>query len=145
MTTNIWGLILNVVPIHVMKAYRRRSGIAPLVPNLNTTWRSVANFTSQLLYSQWKKPSEVGGPQSQPGHLEKEKHLDIAEDQTSDHPDYRLVTAVTMQLHLLRPDNSTWQIWKVISDVTWHLCHSTYISPNETGQIIGHIMLNTGW
>jgi len=49
MTTSIWGLILKVGTMHAMKAYRRRSGITPLVLNLSTTCSSLAKFTSQLL------------------------------------------------------------------------------------------------
>lgn len=53
-------------------------------------------------------------------------------------PDCRLVTALTMQFHLLKPDISTWSIWMVLSDITWHLCHSTYISVSETEHSMGH-------
>jgi hypothetical protein len=53
-------------------------------------------------------------------------------------PDCRLVTALTMQFHLLKPDISTCSIWMVLSDITWHLCHSTYISVSETEHSIGH-------
>jgi len=54
-----------------------------------------------------KEPSELGGPNSQSGHTEKQIHFDLLEDQTPDHPCCRLVTAMTVQFHLLRPDIST--------------------------------------
>jgi len=132
MTTNIWGLILKVVTLHAMKAYRR-SGITPLVLNLSTTCSSVSKFTSQLLYSQWKNPVNWVGLRASVDTL---KNRNISwpcrGSNPTPSPDCRLVTALTMQFHLLRPDISTWSIWMVISDVTWPLCHSTYVSLNET-------------
>jgi len=116
-----------------MKAYRRRNGITPLVLNLSTTCSSVSKFTSQLLYSQWKNPVNWVGLRASVDTL---KNRNISwpcrGSNPTPSPDCRLVTALTMQFHLLRPDISTWSIWMVISDVTWHLCHSTYISLNET-------------
>ena len=41
------------VSVHTMKAYRSR-GIAPLIPNLNTRWRRMVNFTLRRLYSREK-------------------------------------------------------------------------------------------
>ena len=37
----------KVVPVHTMKAYRGRRGIGPLILNLSTRWKWVANFTSR--------------------------------------------------------------------------------------------------
>jgi hypothetical protein len=39
-----------VVPVYVMKAYRRSRGTAPLILNLGTRWRWVVNFMAQPLY-----------------------------------------------------------------------------------------------
>ena len=38
-----------IVPVHAMKAYRGNVGIAPLILNLGSIWRSVVDFTPQPL------------------------------------------------------------------------------------------------
>jgi hypothetical protein len=37
----------EVVPVHAMQAYGGRSGVAPLILNLGTRWKWVANLTLQ--------------------------------------------------------------------------------------------------
>jgi len=69
-----------------------------------------------------KEPNELGAPYGQSGHIKKQKHL------------------LTFQKIKPQPSHCTdyavpppeWSIWTVISDITRHLCHSTYISLNET-------------
>jgi hypothetical protein len=62
----------QVIPVHIMKVYRERRGIAPLILNLRTRWRHM--FTHQLLYRQEKSPQyplnkRVCGPQSPSRHF----------------------------------------------------------------------------
>jgi hypothetical protein len=53
-----WSAIIdNVVPVHAMKAYRGRSGIAPVILNLGAKWRWVVNITPRPYYPQ-KEPRE---------------------------------------------------------------------------------------
>jgi hypothetical protein len=40
----------KIFPVHAMKAYRVSRGIAPLILNLCTRWRLVADFTTRRLY-----------------------------------------------------------------------------------------------
>jgi hypothetical protein len=42
----------KVAPVHAMKTNGGRSGVAPLILNLGTRWKIVANFTLQSLYLQ---------------------------------------------------------------------------------------------
>jgi hypothetical protein len=44
------------VKISAMKAYRRNGGIAPLILNLGSRWRSVVSFTAWPLYCLEKEP-----------------------------------------------------------------------------------------
>jgi hypothetical protein len=60
-----------------MKEYGWSRSIAPLIPNLNTRWKRVVNFTLLAVYPiyLWGKNAwyplngRLGGPQSQPGHF----------------------------------------------------------------------------
>jgi hypothetical protein len=45
---------IKVFPVHVTKAYRGSSGIAPLILNFGARWRFVVNIMLQLLYRQEK-------------------------------------------------------------------------------------------
>jgi hypothetical protein len=46
-------------PVHIMKAYRGSTGIAPLILNIGTKWTRAANFMPWQLYPPppWKEPS----------------------------------------------------------------------------------------
>jgi hypothetical protein len=66
-------LSLFLTKHHTMKTYWRSGGIAPRIPDLGTTWRSVVSFTPRPLYPQGKSPwypldRRLGGAQSRSGH-----------------------------------------------------------------------------
>jgi len=48
--TGDWG------KLHEVKAYKRSTGIVPLILNLTSRWRCVVNFRPQVLYSQGRTP-----------------------------------------------------------------------------------------
>jgi hypothetical protein len=43
----------NFIPVHVVKVYVGKRSTAPLIPNLDTSWKSVVKFTHRPLYRQW--------------------------------------------------------------------------------------------
>jgi len=47
----------KVLPVYAINAYRRSTGIAPLILNLRTWWRRVVSFISWLIYPYEKNPS----------------------------------------------------------------------------------------
>jgi hypothetical protein len=69
----------KVFPVRAIEAYRRSRGIAPLILNLNTRWRSVVNFTPRLLCLLEKNPEhkdrQFGGPQGQSGCNGEDRNL----------------------------------------------------------------------
>ena len=46
----------KAVPVHAMKAYRRRGGTTPLILNLDTRWSWMVNFTFRRIYPREKNP-----------------------------------------------------------------------------------------
>jgi hypothetical protein len=79
----------KVVPIHVMWAYRESRSIAPLILNLDSSWRWVVSFTTHSLYPQeiyrCSKNSMLDGLQSQSWRLEEGKSLVPVWIRTLDH------------------------------------------------------------
>jgi hypothetical protein len=49
----------KVVPLHAMKSYSGRRGIAPFILNLGSRWRLVVNFTPRPLYLQEITPVPI--------------------------------------------------------------------------------------
>jgi len=46
-------------PVHVMKAYRGRRGISPLILNLSARWKWMFKFTSRPLYFRQRTPVPI--------------------------------------------------------------------------------------
>jgi hypothetical protein len=60
---------LTVVPIHAMKAHRGSGGIAPLILDLGTKWRSAVNLTPRPLYSRYSLNRRLCGSHSRCGRF----------------------------------------------------------------------------
>jgi hypothetical protein len=62
-----------------MKAYRARRGIAPLILNLGTRWKIVANLTPRPLYPRARTQVHIeyktGWEQNRDGYFGEEKNL----------------------------------------------------------------------
>lgn len=46
--------------VHALKSYRESRGVAPLIHNLGTTWRSVVNLMLRSLYHEGPPPPPLG-------------------------------------------------------------------------------------
>jgi hypothetical protein len=64
----------NVLPVHVMKAYGRSGGRAPLIFNLATKWKPVVNIRPRGRTG-YPLHRRLGGPQGRCGRYGVEKNL----------------------------------------------------------------------
>jgi hypothetical protein len=69
----------KVSPVHSIRAYRRNRGITPLILNLNSRWRSVANFAPRLLCLLERNAEHIDKqldrPQGQSGSHREDRNL----------------------------------------------------------------------
>ena len=88
----------KVVPVHALKAYGGRRGIAPLILNLGTRWRWVVSFTPlPICRPPWKETCfptsrKLSVPQNRSGSFVEQKSLTFARVRTFDLPARNLVT-----------------------------------------------------
>ena len=71
--------LLNVFPVHTMKAYGESRSITPLILDFGTRRRWLVNLMPQPHYL-WKEPqyplnSKLGGPQNWSGSFGEETHI----------------------------------------------------------------------